>query len=96
MLKKYTKAFGKPDSYQGDAFKNVIAWEWNFNQGEELVTVLLMWSRDKEIRPGVSIKMTLTSLLDNEYACFNKKNRRIEKSKGGPSEIESLNDFVPR
>ncbi len=96
LLKKYTAAFGKPDSYQGDTFKNVIAWQWDFAKGDQSVTVLLMWSRDNEMRPGVSIKMTLNSLLDAEYACYKEVFAREEKDRGGPTAIRGLGDFVPR
>ncbi|ADU61298.1 MAG: hypothetical protein KUA35_00085 [Pseudodesulfovibrio sp.] len=96
LLKEYTKQFGEPDSYQGDTFKNVIAWQWNFARGKEAVSLLLMWSRDKEMRPGVSIKMTLESLLDAEYDCYKAAFDKQEKDQGGPTAIRNLNDFVPR
>lgn len=96
LLDKYTTAFGKPDSYQGDAFRNIIAWQWDFAKGDEKVALLLMWSRLKEMRPGVSIKMTLSSLVDSEYACFKEKFDKLEASKGGPSKIKSLDEYVPR
>lgn len=96
LVTKYTDAFGKADSYQGDAFRNVIAWQWTFTKDDEEITLLLMWSREKEMRPGVSIKMTLSSLFDSEYACFKEKFDRYEEDKGGASKIKSLNDFVPR
>jgi len=96
LVKKYTAAFGEADSYQGDTFKNVIAWQWDFAKGDETVTLLLMWSREKDLRPGVSIKMTLSSLVDSEYVCFKKKFDRLEKSKGGSSKIKALSDFIPQ
>jgi len=97
LLAKYTNKFGQPDNYEGDAFKNVIAWEWIFNNDAgEQVALLLMWSRDKEIRPGVSIKMTQVSDLNREYACFKSKNYRLTKSKDDKTRIKSLNDFIPR
>lgn len=96
LVDEYTDAYGKANSYKGDAFRNVIAWEWKFTQGDERITLLLMWSRDKEMRPGVSIKMTLSSLFESEYHCFKQKVDKIEKKKGGPSKIKNLNDFVPR
>lgn len=93
LLAKYKKAYGKPDNYEGDAFKNVIAWVWDFSEGDQEVTLMLMWSRDKEMRPGVSIKMTLKSALDAEYDCFRKQ---LDRANGPPSKIKSLNDFVPK
>ena len=96
LLDKYKKAFGEPDSYQGDTFRNVVAWQWDFSKGDQKASVLLMWSRDKETRPGVSIKMTLDSLLDSEYACFKAKLDQAERKSGGPSAVKNLNAFVPR
>jgi len=96
LLDKYKKDFGEPDSYQGDTFRNVIAWQWNFTRGAEKVSLLLMWSRDKEMRPGVSIKMTLDSLLDSEYDCYKDQFDQQEKQRGGPTAIKDVNEFVPR
>lgn len=96
LLEKYEAAYGKPDSYEGDAFRNIIAWKWNFVSGGDRVSLLLMWSRRKEMRPGVSIKMTLESVMSSEYLCYEEKYRRLEASKGGPSKIKSLDDFVAK
>lgn len=96
LLDKYTKRYGKPDSYQGDAFKNVIAWQWDFARNGEKLDVLLMWSRDKSMRPGVSIKMTITSLFESEYECFREEFERKEAARGGPSKVKSLDTFVPK
>lgn len=96
LLEKYEKAFGEPDSYQGDSFRNVVAWQWDFSKGGEKVSVLLMWSRDRETRPGVSIKMTLDSLLNREYACYKAKLDSQEKKHSGPKAVRDLNAFVPR
>lgn len=94
LLKRYEAAFGKPDSYQGDAFKNVIAWEWVFtNDKGEKINLLLMWSRDKEMRPGVSIKMTQATIYEQEYDCFKARDYRFESGKG--SKINSLEEYVP-
>jgi len=96
LLKRYKKVYGKPDSYEGDAFRNIIGWKWNFHQGDERVSLLLMWSRDKEMRPGVSIKMSLTSMIDLEYQCFRDDYEAMERSHGGPSVIRHLDDFVAK
>ncbi|BCS89355.1 hypothetical protein [Pseudodesulfovibrio sediminis] len=96
MLRKYEKAFGEADTYLGDAFKNVIAWEWVFKntKGEE-ISLILMWSRDQEVRPGVSIKMTHESLMRAEFECYKTmdEHRRYEM-KG--SKIKDLDRYIPR
>jgi len=97
LLDKYKDRFGKPDNYKGDAFKNVIAWEWDFNNGKgEQISLLLMWSRDKEIRPGVSIKMTNVTMFDEEYDCFKAKDYEFSKDKASRTKIKSLNEYVPQ
>jgi len=92
---KYLAAFGKPDEYIGDAFKNVIAWLWKFeNSDGQTISLVLMWSRDKELRPGVSIKMTNRTLLAAEHNCYMTKMGKGGKKKR--TRIRSLDTFVPR
>ncbi|WP_319582325.1 hypothetical protein [uncultured Pseudodesulfovibrio sp.] len=96
LYDRYEQSFGKPDKYLGDAFKNVIAWEWRFEDGKGgRVALVLMWSRDKEIRPGVSIKMTQETLLDEEFECY-KAQRKGSMGKMGMTKIGSLDAYVPR
>lgn len=94
LHKKYSAKFGNPANYRGDPFRNVIAWQWDFAKGEEKVSLLLMWSRDRQMRPGVSIKMTYESLVDEEYNAF--KERHGDGEVTAPTEIENLEDFIPR
>ncbi|QJB56402.1 hypothetical protein [Pseudodesulfovibrio sp. zrk46] len=96
LLAKYKKAYGNPDSYEGDAFKNVIAWRWNFSQDGQKVSVILMWSRVKELRPGVSIKMSLDSMIESEYECYRVQVDRLKAKKGGVTKIENLDEFVAK
>lgn len=95
LYDRYTEDFGKPDRYLGDAFKNVIAWEWEFrNDKDEIVTLVLMWSRDNEIRPGVSIKMTHDSFMAREAECYKNENP-VEEGKTR-TRIQDLDAYVPR
>ncbi len=96
LKRKYEKTYGKANSYKGDAFKNVIAWQWDFAKGDKRVSLILMWSRDKEIRPGVSIKMTDETLLNQEYSCFMDKMNKAATGKKGPSKVKNLDMYVPR
>jgi hypothetical protein len=96
LYERYENRFGKPDKYLGDAFKNVIAWEWQFTDGKDgRVSLVLMWSRDKSIRPGVSIKMTQETLMDKEFECYKAKREGISK-KMGKTKIGTLDAYVPR
>lgn len=96
LLKRYEKSFGKPDHYLGDAFKNVIAWEWLFKniRGEE-VSLILMWSRDQEVRPGVSIKMTQETLMQAELQCYKTMGEHRKHEMKG-SRIKNVDQYVPR
>jgi hypothetical protein len=95
LYNRYEADFGKPDKYLGDTFKNVIAWEWRFKDGKGgRVSLVLMWSRDKEIRPGVSIKMTQETLMDEEYKCYQAKHGN-SMGKMGMAKMGSLDAYVP-
>jgi len=94
LYARYENKFGKPDKYLGDAFKNVIAWEWSFEDDKAgHVTLVLMWSRDKEIRPGVSIKMTQETFMQEEYECYKAEHGT---SGQGMTKVRSLDAYVPR
>lgn len=95
LLTEYTKAFGKPDTYRGDSFRNVIAWEWVFTKADEKISLILMWSRERELRPGVSIKMTYDSLVDEEITLFKKK-YGMGQGSVKKSAVKNLGEFVPR
>ncbi|KAB1441695.1 hypothetical protein [Pseudodesulfovibrio senegalensis] len=97
LLALYTKRFGDPSSYQGDSFRNVIAWEWDISGSEgRHVKIVLMYSTDSSIRPGVSIKMTDQSLLDLEFSCYKKNFRSLYKATENAGKITDLDLFVPR
>lgn len=95
LLERYRKKFGQPSAYQGDSFRNVVAWEWDINDGERHVSIVLMYSVNPDIRPGVSIKMTDRALLDLEFSCYKENYRsRFQAEKAGV--IKDLDLFVPR
>lgn len=96
LYDRYEADFGKPDKYLGDTFKNVIAWEWNFEDGKGgRISLVLMWSREKEIRPGVSIKMTQETYMAEEFECYKARNKDA-MSRMGKTRIGSLDAYVPR
>lgn len=96
LYDRYEAAFGKPDKYDGDTFRNVIAWQWFFEDGKGgRVSLVLMWSRDREMRPGVSIKMTQETFLDEEYACYKAGQENGGMDKSGMTEVRSLDAYVP-
>ncbi|WP_394699593.1 hypothetical protein [uncultured Pseudodesulfovibrio sp.] len=98
LYKQYTRKFGEPDKYEGDAFKNVIAWQWVFkNDDAQEVSLVLMWSRSQQMRPGVSIKMMHDTRVKQELNCYLTEDKDdARESGGGKSRIESLDQYIPR
>jgi len=72
ILSRYKKQFGQPDEYKGDAFKTVIAWKWSFtNNNNERISLILQYNEmNEEEKIGVAVKLTLTSQVEKERACF--------------------------
>ncbi|NDV20072.1 hypothetical protein GO013_11665 [Pseudodesulfovibrio sp. JC047] len=96
LYKRYVKEFGEPATYVGDAFKNVIAWQWLFtNDEKEEVALVLMWSRSPQMRPGVSIKMTHKTREKQELDCYLAMDEKTEKMHQ-KSRVQSLAPFIPR
>lgn len=97
LYDRYEARFGKPDEYQGDAFKTIISWKWIFKQGKEEVQTVLTWSRDPEMRPGTSIKLRQRSLMRAEYDCH--RERREKNGNGMPPQKltpKQLEQLIPK
>lgn len=97
LYARYEKTFGKPDEYQGDAFRTVIAWKWRFRKDNTEVQVVLTWSKDPEMRPGTSIKLRQRTLWEAEYFC-----QQQQRGKGGSADAgtplapRDLDRFLPK
>ncbi|MCA1943788.1 MAG: hypothetical protein LDL30_00695 [Desulfovibrio sp.] len=97
LYARYEKAFGKPDEYQGDAFKTIIAWKWRFRKDNEEVQVVLTWSKDPEMRPGTSIKLRHRTLWEAEYLCQQQQRSRTGGSDAGTAlPAGQLDRFLPK
>ncbi len=72
LLKEYKKQLGDPTEYKGDPFQTLIAWKWSFsNKDNETISLILQHNvmvADEKI--GTAVKMTLTSQLEKERACY--------------------------
>jgi hypothetical protein len=75
LLDRFTSKFGKPMEWRGDPFHIVIAWKWSFvdENGGRLSMILQHNLRDHDEKMGNSVKMTLTTQIREEIACFEKK-----------------------
>lgn len=74
LKKRIVKRFGETDEYRGDPFHIVIAWKWSFvNQYNQKISLTLQHnSRDEEEKIGNSIKLSMTSLINDERKCHYK------------------------
>jgi hypothetical protein len=72
LLRRYEKELGTPGEYRGDPFQTVIAWKWSFvNAKKEKISLILQHNtmvEDEKI--GNAVKLTLTSQIEKERACF--------------------------
>jgi hypothetical protein len=104
LIKKIEKRYGKSDEYRGDPFHIVIAWKWSFvDKGNNRISMILQHNtRDEEEKMGNSIKLTLTSNLEEYRSCYEKKLAQTHgEQQGTPKEIEipglsGWDLFVPR
>jgi hypothetical protein len=76
LLEKFSKKFGEPDEWRGDPFHVIIAWKWSLrNKNGNKISLILQHSRDEEYKWGNSIKITNTTLMEQERLCYEKKNQ---------------------
>jgi hypothetical protein len=76
LLKKFEKKFGEPDEWRGDPFHVIIAWKWSFrDENGNSISLILQHSRDEEYKWGNSIKLTNTTLMEQERLCYEKRNQ---------------------
>jgi hypothetical protein len=89
LLEKFKEKFGEPDEWRGDPFHVIIAWKWSFkNKKGDNISLTLQHSRDEEYKWGNSVKLTNTTLMDQEQLCYEKKNQQ----KGGSEETKPTSE----
>jgi hypothetical protein len=100
LLQRFKNRFGEPDEWRGDPFHVIIAWKWSFRDEKgNKISLILQHSRDEEYKWGNSVKLTNTTLMEQERLCFEKKNQE-EKGKEKPMSYSrgrklSEQDFQP-
>ena len=83
LLERFKKNFGEPDEWRGDPFHVIIAWKWSFrNEKGNSISLILQHSRDEDYKWGNSVKLSNTTLMEQEQLCYEKKNQE----KGGSEE----------
>jgi hypothetical protein len=104
LLKRIKKKFGDPDEYRGDPFHILIGWKWSFvdNEGRRISMTVQHNSMDTEEKIGNAIKLTLTSLIEEDRRCYRVKalnqreKLRQHKWKMMTPDFSGWDLFVPR
>ena len=103
LLKRFKNKFGDPDEYRGDPFHIVIAWKWSFvdSNNNQISLTLQHNAKSAEEKMGNAVKLTMTSLVEDDRLCFKKKSdarerMRQRKWKTVDPGLSGWDLFVPR
>ena len=103
LLERFKQRFGKPDNWRGDPFHVIICWKWAFqDKNNHRITLHLQHSMDEEYKFGNSIKLTNTTLMEKERACYKKKhpgstnNNNQSSDKKKRLKDEDYQQFIPK
>jgi hypothetical protein len=83
LMDRFINRFGKPHEWRGDPFHVVKIWKWSFvdGDGDHFSLFLQHNSKDSEQKMGNAVKLTLTSQIERERLCYEKKNPDLYKSR---------------
>ena len=103
LLDRFKKRFGEPDKWRGDPFHVIIAWKWSFrNKDNNKISLTLQHSRDEDYKWGNSVKLTNTTLVEEEQNCYRQKRKGKSGSKKDKSHAkrkklkeEDYQRFIP-
>lgn len=72
LMERFENRFGAPSEYLGDPFQILIAWKWTFedSKGGRISLILQHNTQDTDEKIGNAVKLTLTSQIERERACF--------------------------
>ncbi len=75
LLKRIKNKYGEPDEYRGDPFHILISWKWSFvdKDSNRISMTLQHNSMDTEEKMGNAIKLTMTSLIEEDQRCYKVK-----------------------
>ncbi len=101
LLSRFKERYGEPTEWRGDPFHIVVAWKWSFLDSEKrrISMILQHNTRDSEQKMGNSVKITLSSLLEEERRCFEKKrshNRSRGENRNSGNGPVSWDNLIPR
>jgi hypothetical protein len=104
LLTRYKEKFGDPDEWRGDPFQVIIAWKWTFRDARKhSISLILQHSMDDEQKLGNSVKLTDTTLLEEELLCHEKKHapetdqkKAGKATRKGGQEITDFRRLIPQ
>ena len=104
LLKRIKNKFGDPIEYRGDPFHILIGWKWSFvnKDGSRISMTLQHNSMDTQEKMGNAIKLTMTSLIEEDRRCYKVKafdqreKLRQRNWKTMKPDLSGWNLFVPR
>jgi hypothetical protein len=103
LFREFKKKFGESCEYRGDVFRQFVAWKWSFNDSNDGRLSLILQhnsSGDEEYTSGNSVKLTSLNWVQEEEACYAKKNPRPAGStKDAPpkgNDKVDIQQFIPR
>ncbi len=104
LLKQIEQKYGKPNEYRGDPFHIVISWKWSFidTDNNRISLTIQHNSRDTEEKMGNAIKLTMTSLIEEDRRCYEikaldqREKLRQGKYKIMTPELSGWDLYVPR
>ncbi len=99
LLDRFKKKFGRASEYKGDPFGGFIAWKWSFRDGPDRISLILQHNAigDEGRTDGTSIKISITSAIEEERRCFRKKfpGRDEEADRAAREALREIRDFSP-
>ncbi|HQN19098.1 MAG TPA: hypothetical protein PKV86_08165 [Syntrophobacteraceae bacterium] len=103
LLNQFKRKFGEPDQYRGDAFRAFLAWKWSFvDKDKNRISLILQHNSSdvEEYTMGNSVKLTVTSFVEQEARCFEQKNPETKQARSGktqkkPGEQMDYRRFIP-
>ena len=101
LLKQFKQRFGEPDEWRGDPFHVMLAWKWSFTDGggNRISLILQHNTRDTQEKMGNAVKLTMTSQMEKEHACYKSKHpgkARHKKENQKKGKTPNWERFIPR
>jgi len=77
-----TRRYGKPTEWRGNPFGTLKIWKWSLrDQESNRISIILQhyMGDDDSFTPGNSLRLTHSSLIDEEAACHEKQRKEVKE-----------------